>query len=42
LIFPSKLLAINLLDKEEKERLRSGINETKALGERDWFLERLA
>ncbi|MBI1227939.1 MAG: hypothetical protein GC192_22095 [Bacteroidetes bacterium] len=41
LIFTNKLLNINQLDKVEKERLRSEIIEAKALGEREWLLERL-
>ncbi|MBK8565086.1 MAG: hypothetical protein IPN76_17550 [Saprospiraceae bacterium] len=39
--FASKLLTINGLDKAEKERLRSEIIGAKALGEREWLLERL-
>jgi len=39
--FTSKLLTINPLDKAEKERLRSEIVGAKALGEREWLLERL-
>jgi Tfp pilus assembly protein PilF len=39
--FANKLLTINGLDKVEKERLRSEIIGAKALGEREWLLERL-
>ena len=39
--FASKLLTINELDKLEKERLRSEITGAKALGEREWLLEKL-
>ncbi|MCC6725883.1 MAG: hypothetical protein IT258_15350 [Saprospiraceae bacterium] len=40
LYFTNKLLTINPLNKEQKEQLRQEILETKAVGEREWLLER--
>ena len=36
-----KLLEINPYDKEDRKKLKDKIEETKALGERDWLLEKI-
>lgn len=40
LTFTSKLLNINVLNKKEKEHLLQEIEQTKAVGEKEWLLER--
>lgn len=42
LLFARRLLSLNPFDKMEKESLRSEIESAKAVGEREWLLERLS